>query len=126
MLAGPVPAAPRPAAAAPQPGPSDWRTPDPNDVLVIDTNKGRVLVELVPEAAPQFVAARRELTRQHVYDGQTFFRVIDDFMDQTGDPKNNGTGGSTLPDVPGRVHLPARARHAVRAGLDQTVAESAS
>lgn len=93
-----APASP-PAAAAP--GPADWRTPDPNDVLVIDTNKGRIFVELVPEVAPQFAARARELAHEHFYDGQTFFRVIDGFMAQTGDPQNNGQGGSTKPDVPG-------------------------
>jgi peptidylprolyl isomerase len=87
-------------AAAAAPGPSDWRTPDPQNVLVIDTNKGRVIVELSPAAAPQTVARIEQLAHQHFYDGQTFFRVIDEFMDQTGDPKNNGTGGSSLPDVP--------------------------
>ena len=89
------PAPPPPAA----PGPGDWRTPDPNDVLVIDTNRGRILVELVPEVAPQFAARARQLAHEHFYDGQTFFRVIDDFMDQTGDPQNNGQGGSKMPDV---------------------------
>ena len=90
--------APPPAIGAPAPG--DWRTPDPNDVLVIDTNRGRILVELVPEVAPQFAARARELAHEHFYDGLTFFRVIDDFMDQTGDPQNNGQGGSKQPDVP--------------------------
>lgn len=91
-------APPPPAVAAP--GPGDWRTPDPNDVLVIDTNRGRILVELVPEVAPQFAARARQLAHEHFYDGQTFFRVIDDFMDQTGDPQNNGQGGSKMPDLP--------------------------
>jgi peptidylprolyl isomerase len=101
-VGGPAVASPRPApaAAAAAPGPADWRTPDPNDVLVIDTNKGRILVELIPEAAPQFTARIRELAHERFYDGQNFFRVIDGFMDQTGDPKNNGTGGSPKPDLP--------------------------
>jgi peptidylprolyl isomerase len=90
--------APPPTVAAP--GPGDWRTPDPNDVLVIDTNRGRILLELVPEVAPQFAARARQLAHEHFYDGQTFFRVIDDFMDQTGDPQNNGQGGSKMPDLP--------------------------
>lgn len=93
-------AAPAGAPAAAAPGPGDWRTPDPNDVLVIDTNKGRVVVELVPEVAPLFVSRVQELARAHFYDGLTFFRVIDDFMAQTGDPQNNGQGGSDKPDLP--------------------------
>ena len=94
-----LPVAAAPPAPPPAPGPADWRTPDPNDVLVIDTNRGRILVELVPEAAPQFAARARQLAHEQFYDGQTFFRVIEDFMDQTGDPQNNGTGGSPQPDL---------------------------
>jgi peptidylprolyl isomerase len=99
-LSLPAAAKPPPPPAVGAPGPGDWRTPDPNDVLVIDTNRGRILVELVPEVAPQFAARARQLAHEHFYDGQTFFRVIDDFMDQTGDPQNNGQGGSKLPDLP--------------------------
>jgi peptidylprolyl isomerase len=95
-----APQAPAPSAGAAAPADADWRIPDPQDVLVIDTNKGRILVELVPEAAPQFTARVRQLAHQHFYDGLRFFRVIEDFMDQTGDPKNDGSGGSELPDVP--------------------------
>ena len=80
------------AAAAPKPKPTDWRTPDPANVLVIDTNKGRVIVELVPEVAPGHVARLTELAHKGTYDGRTFFRVIDRFMAQTGDPLNTGEG----------------------------------
>jgi len=97
----PAAAAAKPAApAAPaKPAAADWRTPNPDDVLVIDTNKGRIIVEMVPEVAPEFTERVRDLAREHFYDGQTFFRVIEDFMDQTGDPQNTGMGGSDKPDV---------------------------
>ncbi|RYF91681.1 MAG: peptidylprolyl isomerase [Caulobacteraceae bacterium] len=80
------------AAAAPRPKAGDWRTPDPRNVLVIDTNKGRVIVELVPEVAPDHVARLTDLAHKGTYDGRTFFRVIDRFMAQTGDPLNTGEG----------------------------------
>ncbi len=89
-----------PPKIAPKPGPGDWRAVDPHEVLVIDTNKGRILVELTPELAPKTVDQVRALAHQGFYDGQLFFRVIEDFMDQTGDPTNKGTGGSKLPNVP--------------------------
>ncbi len=89
-----------PAPATPPPADSDFRTPDPQNVLVIDTTKGRIFFELSAAAAPQAAARVRELTRSHLYDGRSFFRVIDGFMDQTGDPKDDGTGGSTLPNLP--------------------------
>ena len=88
------------AASSPAtPSASDFRSPDPQDVLVIDTNRGRILVELVPLAAPAHVVRVRDLARQGFYNGRSFFRVIDQFMAQTGDPLDNGTGGSDLPDL---------------------------
>lgn len=80
--------------------PPAWRDADAENTMVIDTNQGRIILELVPQAAPQAVARLKRLTRMHFYDGLTFFRVIDDFMAQTGDPQNNGQGGSVLPNVP--------------------------
>ncbi|HEX6860139.1 MAG TPA: peptidylprolyl isomerase [Caulobacteraceae bacterium] len=78
---------------------SDWRTPDPDNVWVIDTNQGRIIAELTPFSAPAHVERIKRLTRAGFYDGRSFFRVIADFMDQTGDPMNDGTGGSALPDL---------------------------
>ena len=47
------------------------------------------------------MARIKALAHQHFYDNLTFHRVIDGFMAQGGDPKGDGSGGSTLPDVPG-------------------------
>ena len=120
-------AAPTTAPAAPAkagvPGPADWRTPDPNDVLVIDTNKGRILVEMVGEAAPQHVAQIRALAHEGFYDGLKFFRVIDKFMDQTGDPQNNGQGGSSKPNIPAEFTFRRGADLPFTLAVDQTVAE---
>ena len=69
------------ATPAPAPSANDWRAVDAANTMVIDTNKGRVFVELYPEAAPNSVARVEALTRRGFYDGLTFFRVIDDFMD---------------------------------------------
>ncbi len=88
-----------PAPVAP-PGAADWRTPDPQNVVVIDTNKGRIVIEMEPRVAPKTVAQVRDLVREKFYDGRAFFRVIDNFMDQTGDPTDTGTGGSSKPNLP--------------------------
>ncbi len=80
---------------------TQWRTPNPENVAVIDTNKGRIILELTPEAAPQHAARFKELTRSGFYDGLVFHRVIDTFMAQTGDPLGTGEGESQLPNVPG-------------------------
>ena len=91
---------PAPAARTPAgPSAADWRTPDPENILVIDTSKGRIIVELEPRMAPAHVERVRTLTRQGFYNGRAFFRVIDGFMDQTGDPLDSGEGGSPLPDL---------------------------
>ncbi|HEX4180308.1 MAG TPA: peptidylprolyl isomerase [Caulobacteraceae bacterium] len=103
LAAASVQAAEKPAPAAPAPltpTEADWRTVNPDDILVIETNKGVIYVELAPIAAPAASAQLKKLARAHFYDGLNFFRVVDNFMDQTGDPKNDGTGQSKEPNLP--------------------------
>jgi peptidylprolyl isomerase len=87
------------APKAPVMAQADFRAVDPENALVVDTSKGRVIVEMYPEVAPLAVARIKELARAKFYDGLTFHRVIEDFMAQGGDPKGDGTGGSDRPDV---------------------------
>ncbi len=70
------------------------------DVLYLDLDYGRVVIELRPDLAPQHVERIRTLASEGFYDGIVFHRVIDGFMAQTGDPTGTGTGGSDLPDLP--------------------------
>ncbi|MBB5745973.1 peptidylprolyl isomerase [Brevundimonas variabilis] len=79
---------------------SDWRVIAPENLWVIDTTQGRVLVELDPRVAPGHVERIRTLTSRGFYDGLKFHRVIRGFMAQTGDPLGTGEGGSDLPDLP--------------------------
>lgn len=67
---------------------------DLENTLYLDLKDGRVVIELLPEKAPNTVARIKELVRQGFYDGIVFHRVIDGFMAQTGDPTGTGTGGS--------------------------------
>ncbi|HJV40603.1 peptidylprolyl isomerase [Caulobacter sp.] len=87
------------ASAQAVPASSDWRTPDPNNVVVVETNKGLIIAELYPQVAPNHVERVRGLVKSGFYDGLTFFRVIGDFMAQTGDPQNTGIGGSDQPNL---------------------------
>jgi len=70
---------------------------------------GRVVVQLRPDVAPNTVERIKTLTRQGFYNGLAFFRVIEGFMAQGGDPQNNGTGASELPnlnvEINGMLHL---------------------
>ncbi len=98
LLAAALAAAP--PAPAPAAGANGWIAAPADETLVIDTNKGRVVVVLAPFAAPEHVRRMQALARRHFFDGQTFFRVIGPFMDQTGDPQNKGDeGGSDLPNL---------------------------
>lgn len=117
------PAPPAPPAPAKPPAEGDWRTIAPENVLVIDTNKGRILVEMIPEVAPQHVARVRELALEKFYDGQTFFRVIENFMAQTGDPENTGTGASPKPDLQPEFTFRRGADMPFTLAADQVVAE---
>lgn len=100
-------AASAPAQAAPAVSAADtaWRTVAPENLLVIDTNKGRILVELEPRMAPQSVERIRTLADRGFYDGLKFHRVMAGFMAQTGDPLGTGAGGSDLPDLPGEFEF---------------------
>ncbi|NBB50372.1 peptidylprolyl isomerase [Rhizobium sp. CRIBSB] len=86
-------------AAFAQTAAPEWRTIAPENLLVIDTSKGRIIVELDPQVAPLHVERIRTLADQGFYDGLKFHRVIEGFMAQTGDPEGTGAGGSELPDV---------------------------
>jgi peptidylprolyl isomerase len=83
----------------------EWRTIAPENLLIIDTAKGRILVELEPRMAPLSVERIRTLADQGFYDGLKFHRVISDFMAQTGDPLGTGEGGSELPDIDGEFQF---------------------
>jgi peptidylprolyl isomerase len=89
---------------------------DPENLLYLDLSTGgRVTIWLRPDAAPKMVERVKILTRQHFYDGLLFHRVIDGFMAQTGDPKGDGTGGSTLPNVKAEFNFLPHVRGAVSA-----------
>ncbi len=73
--------------------------PDPENTLVIETTKGRVVIELRPDLAPKHVERIKKLAREDFYNGIPFHRVIEGFMAQTGCPKGPGPGGSSYPNL---------------------------
>ena len=58
----------------------------------IETAKGTIKVQLLPQVAPKTVNAFVFLAREGFYDGLTFHRV-EDWVVQGGDPLGTGTGG---------------------------------
>ncbi|WP_203308660.1 peptidylprolyl isomerase [Sphingomonas beigongshangi] len=89
---------------------------DKQNLWLLDlSDGGRVTIWLRPDVAPKMVERIKTLTRQHFYDGLVFHRVIDGFMAQGGDPKGDGTGGSTLPNVPSEFNYLPHVRGAVSA-----------
>ena len=96
--------------------PTPATTTDKENLLLLDLSTGgRVTIWLRPDVAPKMVEQVKTLTRQHFYDGLTFHRVIDGFMAQTGDPKGDGSGGSSMPDVPAEFNYLPHVRGTVSA-----------
>src|SRR2546429_1531881 len=81
---------------------------DKANAIVIDTTKGRIVVKLRNDLAPQHAERIKLLAREGYYNNVPFHRVIEGFMAQTGDGKNfNGTGGSKNPHLSAAVsHVP--------------------
>jgi peptidylprolyl isomerase len=85
------------APALAQPLPANL---DKANSLVIDTSKGRIVVRLRTDLAPQHAERLKMLAKEGFYNNVPFHRVIDGFMAQTGDGQNfNGTGGSKYPNL---------------------------
>jgi peptidyl-prolyl cis-trans isomerase B (cyclophilin B) len=57
-----------------------------NEVAVIQTNVGDLVVEFWPDVAPKTVENFKKLAREGFYDGTCFHRIVKDFMIQGGDP----------------------------------------
>jgi len=83
---------------------TSWRTslPKPEKVTfdskhkyyaLMETNKGMVKIEFLPDVAPMHVTNFIYLSRLGFYDGLSFHRVITGFMAQGGCPLGTGTGG---------------------------------
>lgn len=77
----------------------DGPMPGPHPRVRIGTTRGAIVVRLYPEWAPLTVANFLNLVDRGYYDGLRWFRVVPDFVAQTGDPHDNGEGdaGYTIP-----------------------------
>jgi len=59
----------------------------------ITTDRGRIVMDLDPQLAPNSVNNFVGLAKQGYYDGLTFHRVVPDFVIQGGCPEGSGRGG---------------------------------
>ena len=71
-----------------------YKVKDAENSLLLRTKYGDVVIEMMPDVAPNHVARIKELVREGFYNGLKFHRVIDGFMAQAGCPRGDGTGGS--------------------------------
>ena len=94
---------------------------DPENTIIMTLKDGDVIIELMPDIAPEHTERMKTLARDGKYDNVAFHRVIDGFMAQTGDVQNAnmennynpgraGTGGSDLPDLPAEFSKVPHAR----------------
>jgi peptidyl-prolyl cis-trans isomerase B (cyclophilin B) len=70
-----------------------------DEVAVIKTDEGEIVVSLWPDVAPKTVENYKKLANEGFYDGTAFHRIVKGFMIQGGDPLSKkddpmvGTGG---------------------------------
>lgn len=86
---------------ATEPKKEETKTVNTNEVAVIKTTEGEMVVEFWSDVAPKTVENFKKLAKEGFYDGTCFHRVIKGFMIQGGDPLTKdpakeamwGTGG---------------------------------
>ncbi len=93
-------------AAAPE---SDWRTPDPANLLYMELATGRVIIELAPRFAPEHTGNIRTLAHEHFWDGTSIYRSQDNFVVQFGDVDGDDAArakslGTAKPHLPAEFH----------------------
>ena len=93
---------------------ADWRTPDPDNLLVLDLPGGRAVIELAPYFAPEHVANIRTLAREGYWNGLSINRSQDNFVVQWGDPAEDPAQAKSLGSA--KAKLPAEF---ARAGYDK-------
>lgn len=79
----------------------DLTRADADEVAIIETTKGPLIVEFWPDVAPKTVESFKKLAKEGYFDGTAFHRIIAGFMAQGGDPLTKdpsreaewGTGG---------------------------------
>ncbi|CAA6809512.1 MAG: Peptidyl-prolyl cis-trans isomerase (EC [uncultured Sulfurovum sp.] len=66
------------------------------NIVVLETNVGKIELKLYPEVAPKAVENFMTHAKNGYYDGIIFHRVIKGFMIQGGDPTGTGRAGESI------------------------------
>jgi cyclophilin family peptidyl-prolyl cis-trans isomerase/HEAT repeat protein len=64
-----------------------------SQTIVIDSDRGRITIDLFAQDAPITVNAFLQLVDQRIFDGGLWHRVVPNFVIQDGDPRGDGWGG---------------------------------
>lgn len=80
--------------------PDDWRAVDPENLVIMETSKGEIVLELLPVAAPAHVEQFRAYVQAGLYDQTEFHRVIKGFMAQGGDIEKTHGADKLLDPTP--------------------------
>ena len=84
---------------------ADWRTPEADNLLVMDIAGGRVLIELAPQFAPEHVGNIKTLAREGYWNGLSINRSHDNFVVQWGDPSEDPAKAKSIGNA--KAKLPA-------------------
>ena len=105
LLAQEKKAAPADAKPAPEKKAKAAPAGGGDEVAVLDTKFGKIVIKFFPDKAPNHVKNFKELCKSGFYNGTKFHRVIPGFMIQGGDPNTKtdnrgswGQGGNVGPD----------------------------
>lgn len=112
---GPKPAAP--PKASPAPPPPAATEPDKDQVAVLETTAGKIVIEFLPQYAPRHTLAFQNMFRAGFFDGTRFHRVIVKQAIQGGapnskddNPYDDGLVEESLRRIP--AEFSTRIRHA--------------
>ncbi len=70
-----------------------------NEVAVIKTSEGEMVVQFWTDAAPATIENFKKLAREGFYDGTIFHRIVKGFMIQGGDPNSKDPAKESSPGL---------------------------
>ncbi|MBN8802975.1 MAG: peptidylprolyl isomerase [Lysobacteraceae bacterium SCN 69-123] len=92
---------------------SDWHVPAADNLLYMDLDGGRVIIELAPGFAPEHAGNIRTLAREGFWNGTSIYRSQDNFVVQFGDADADDPARAR-PLGSARTHLPAEFQRPAR------------